>query len=894
MKKTILRTFVAFLSVLFLLGSFALTACGKSAGKTLAAIKITRQPNTTVYVSGSVFKPDGMEVTAVYSNGKESTVTDFTYDTKKLTVDGDAFESVKTVTVSYTEKEITKSTAQKVTVTNKITNAVIKDEPKTEYCVGQRFDVSGMTITATLQNGSSKDISITRSNAKISPSGVLSRETESVTVTIGGYNLSVPVTILNIAYIEAEDGLLNGETPNLDSTEESGNLGKDSTLEMAQQGARALKEAEIQSIYIQSVINAFKATLKDTSAAGIAAAVEEYRNSDEYKNKIASYPESDIYRALIENYLASDEYAADIDKYHAHGDEYLGGLHQGDTVSFLFESSAAATGTIAFRLASSYLLRDDGEWHPIEMGDVPFNKLCEVRVNGIKCAIPDDVILEGGASPDGKPYQVLWVNWKEVPLDNISFVEGRNVIELEILHHGIKSPAHNDYDFAANIDSLLVMPDEKYEECEIGLFDDSRKMTQTVTGVSLENKNGRILATLSGEYSSVIGYVPDLFDIEVGGVKAELVSYGEGLFTLKADVTELPENDTYPVVVGGRNLSYSEDITLSKRAALGIVRYAMIEKNNQVVLEIDSNSSVLVESAVIETPVIGIEERGGKACYVIGGGVYSAQVIGYDMDDESDKELVNSMVAQLIKALYTFDLQENVENWDIYLKNAHTVNILEGNRFEVVMDVTSLKPGRAYATHFNHANPDGSFPTQTGKNDFKPSIDWFETETLMLSDGMCYRIKYEKGFAWDCVAVVVELKYSVNKTLQLEADEEEGKTYLVVSGTHTYTEEEFAKIEFYFDLQNPDTEWSRTDMAGKLTVTDNGNGTFTVKADITEIANGQYLAHCPDKDGDVGNENGIAEIQLGGRIYSYEQRNFGTWKRYVLTIKDAPEIGETV
>ncbi len=298
MKRAIGRSSVALISVFLLLGIFVLTACGKTE-KQLSAIRIVKQPTTTVYVTGSDFKPDGMEVVAVYSDGKEKTVTGWICDVKKLTVDSGAFESSKTVTVSYTEQEITKSATLKVNVTNKITNAVIKTAPKTEYNAGQSFDCSGMVVTATLQNGATTDIEITPNNAKITPSGPLDRNTDKVTVSIGGYTIEVDVEISSAAYIEAESGLLNGEVPNPASTSDQGNFGLDATFEDAKRGAKLLKESEVKAKYVKQVKDAFIATLEDRTEQGIAAALKEYENSDTYKNLISSYLESDAYKNTI-------------------------------------------------------------------------------------------------------------------------------------------------------------------------------------------------------------------------------------------------------------------------------------------------------------------------------------------------------------------------------------------------------------------------------------------------------------------------------------------------------------------------------------------------------------------------------------------------------------------
>ena len=95
----------------------------------LTSIAITKAPSKTTYTVGDEFVFDG-EVTATYSDGSTADVTD------DIVTDGETVVASaganKTVTVSYTEGEITKTTSYKITV----------NEPGASYT-----DVPSQTIT---------------------------------------------------------------------------------------------------------------------------------------------------------------------------------------------------------------------------------------------------------------------------------------------------------------------------------------------------------------------------------------------------------------------------------------------------------------------------------------------------------------------------------------------------------------------------------------------------------------------------------------------------------------------------------------------------------------------------------------------------------------------------
>ena len=80
----------------------------------LESIAVTTQPSKTVYEYGDSFASAGMVVTATYSDGVTANVTGYTTSPSTMSKVGE-----QTVTVSYTERGVTKATTLSVTVERK-------------------------------------------------------------------------------------------------------------------------------------------------------------------------------------------------------------------------------------------------------------------------------------------------------------------------------------------------------------------------------------------------------------------------------------------------------------------------------------------------------------------------------------------------------------------------------------------------------------------------------------------------------------------------------------------------------------------------------------------------------------------------------------------------------
>ena len=145
---------------------------------TLTKIEITSAPAKTVYTAGESFDSTGMVVTAIYNDNSTKAVTDYTISPSGALVTTDT-----AVTVSYNEGSETKTTEQAITV-NPVPVTLAKIEittvpAKTVYTVGERFDSTGMVVTAIYSDSSTKTVT----GYTISPSGALAATDTVVTVS---------------------------------------------------------------------------------------------------------------------------------------------------------------------------------------------------------------------------------------------------------------------------------------------------------------------------------------------------------------------------------------------------------------------------------------------------------------------------------------------------------------------------------------------------------------------------------------------------------------------------------------------------------------------------------------------------------------------------------------
>ena len=123
----------------------------------LKKIQIITPPTETAYEIGDTIDLTGMVVHAFYSDGTSHEISNYTYSPHVVSSASDT-----EVTITYTEDGITKTAIQDITVGNTpnlVSIAVFTPPTKVTYKAGEYFDPSGMVVTATFDNGTTKNVS---------------------------------------------------------------------------------------------------------------------------------------------------------------------------------------------------------------------------------------------------------------------------------------------------------------------------------------------------------------------------------------------------------------------------------------------------------------------------------------------------------------------------------------------------------------------------------------------------------------------------------------------------------------------------------------------------------------------------------------------------------------
>ena len=160
------------LSMIFLT---LITACG-GATASLESIEVTAGQNTKLnYIEGESFDETGVSILAYYSDETSKSVNNFTF-----LPEGPLSVSDTQITFYYTENEVTKSDVLAITVeqvSNKVlTSIAVSGDVRTEYSVGDLFDPSGVIITATYDDASTKEVT----NYTYNPTGTLYVENTAI------------------------------------------------------------------------------------------------------------------------------------------------------------------------------------------------------------------------------------------------------------------------------------------------------------------------------------------------------------------------------------------------------------------------------------------------------------------------------------------------------------------------------------------------------------------------------------------------------------------------------------------------------------------------------------------------------------------------------------------
>ena len=163
--------------------------------KTLEKIEITTNPNKMEYLVGEVFDKTGMVVTAIYSDASQETITEYTYEPT-----GSLTKNDNKITVTYQEKNVVLNITVNEPVPEKTLEKIeITTNPnKMEYEVGEKFDKTGMVVTAIYSDASQEAIT----EYTYDPTGSLTVNDNKIIITYQGKTATVNITVLEVKQAE--------------------------------------------------------------------------------------------------------------------------------------------------------------------------------------------------------------------------------------------------------------------------------------------------------------------------------------------------------------------------------------------------------------------------------------------------------------------------------------------------------------------------------------------------------------------------------------------------------------------------------------------------------------------------------------------------------------------
>ena len=577
---------------------------------------------------------------------------------------------------------------------------ITKAPDKVNYVVGEKFDPTGMEVSAVREDSTTTVLKA--EEYTYAPSGALTVADKVITITYTAgektftaerkITVSNPVKSVEIKSMPTKTQYVLGEHFDPTGMKITVTYTDDTTAEINVADENSGVSYKTDSLTAEDAkfelkVGGYTFTIDLTFGTGI-------------------FIEAETGIIEAENYQINDDAVKD-GKQTASGGLYVGNMFAGESITFKFEAKTAGKADIAFILASLYLKRDNN-WTPIEMGDCQFNKIVEFTVNGIKYDIPDSVILPGGVAEDQEKGDLtLWFNWKEVVF------EGSNAIKPPFIPHDYTDTSQSSFSgsFTANIDCLRVTSDV---ECAPQTYDFA------VTDSSVAKTGDDVILTVTG---TAQGYDKSSFDITLGGTDYAL------------DTFELNE-ETH---------AFTATMNLAKVTAGSYDTITMKADTNVVTLTTTSAGGTFEDA--LSQYTVGKSAEGNLTIEVVGGMMYSIAKVELKLVDGKPCYVITGSVNGYTKEDFSLDFQEN-ETWAGNNAEFEMTIDTATKTYTVTADLSFLKASaNVYIPHFKLKTE-----TASGAGDIKAAnveADLTQTATV---NGNTYALSTE---AFECVCVKI-------------------------------------------------------------------------------------------------------------------------------------------
>lgn len=152
-------------------------------------ISVSGSYKTNFYVGDSF--TFGGTVKAYYTNGSSKTVTS---SAQFAGFNSSAAVANQTITVSYTEKGVTKTTTYSIRINAIVLSSISASGYQTQFCVGDSFSFGG-TVTAHYNNGSTKNVTSIAKFSGFNSAAVVANQTITVSYTENAVQKTTTYTI---------------------------------------------------------------------------------------------------------------------------------------------------------------------------------------------------------------------------------------------------------------------------------------------------------------------------------------------------------------------------------------------------------------------------------------------------------------------------------------------------------------------------------------------------------------------------------------------------------------------------------------------------------------------------------------------------------------------------
>ena len=171
--------------------------------KTLESIAITAPASKLIYAVGDVLDISGLEVTGTYSDGSTKIVNLTTADISGFDSSAPATDQVLTITVDGKTTTFTVSILDNSTGEATLESlAITTPASKLLYAIGDSLDLSGLVVTGTYSDGSTKIVNLTTADISGFDSSVPATD-QVLTITVDGKTATFTVSILDNSTGEA-------------------------------------------------------------------------------------------------------------------------------------------------------------------------------------------------------------------------------------------------------------------------------------------------------------------------------------------------------------------------------------------------------------------------------------------------------------------------------------------------------------------------------------------------------------------------------------------------------------------------------------------------------------------------------------------------------------------